>query len=60
MRPVAFVFGGVMVLVALGHVAVSVYMGYAAPGVYTSPILLAAAIWLLLKTRQASPEVLAA
>ena len=60
MRPVAFVFGGLMVLVALGHVVASVVIGYAAPGVYSSPLLFAAAIWLVVKTWRATPAALAA
>ena len=50
LRPVAYLLGAVMVANALGHMAISMYMGALAPGVYSSPILLVAAIMLLVTT----------
>ena len=47
MRPVAYIFGGLMVLNSLGHIGASVYLGKPVPGVYSSPLLLIAAVFLL-------------
>jgi hypothetical protein len=49
LRPVAYAFGAIMALNALGHIGASFYLGYFAPGVTSSPLLLAAAAWLLLE-----------
>ena len=48
MRPIAFVFGGLMVLNAFGHIGASLYVGEAVPGTFSSPLLLIAAVYLLL------------
>ncbi len=55
MRPIAFAFGGLMVLNALGHIGGSVYYGKAVPGVYSSPLLLIAALFLLLMAYRDRP-----
>ena len=47
MRPAAYVFGIVMAGNGLLHLGGSVYMRKAMPGVYSAPILLGAAIYLL-------------
>ena len=47
MRPIAFGFGGLMVLNAFGHIGASFYYGRAVPGVYSSPLLMIAALFLL-------------
>ena len=47
MRPVADAFGIVMVGNGLLHLVGSVYMKKALPGVYSAPLLLAAAVYLL-------------
>ena len=47
MRPAAYVFGVVMAGNGLLHLVGSVYMRKAMPGVYSAPIILAAAIYLL-------------
>ena len=47
MRPVADAFGIVMAGNGLLHLAGSVYMRKAMPGVYSAPLLLAAAVYLL-------------
>ena len=47
MRPIAYLFGGLMVVNALGHILGSVYFGAAIPGVYSSPLLLVAGVALL-------------
>jgi hypothetical protein len=52
LRPVAYVFATVMLLNAAGHTAGTIYMGRAMPGVYSSPLLLVGAIWLLAATRR--------
>ena len=51
MRPISYVFAGVMLLNGLLHIAVAVYTGTFMPGVYSSPLLLAASIALINHTR---------
>ena len=53
MRPIAYVFGVIMVANALGHIIGSFYFGTAVPGVYSSPLLLVAAVVLLVMARRA-------
>jgi hypothetical protein len=50
--PVAYVYGAIHVVNGLAHIAVSISGRWLAPGVYSSPLLLAAAVWLLYETRQ--------
>jgi hypothetical protein len=52
MRPVAYFLSIVMLGNGLGHIGASVYLAGAAPGVTSSPILLAAAGFLLWATRR--------
>ena len=47
MRPIAYAFGIVMVGNGLLHLAGSVYLRKAMPGVYSAPLLVAAAVYLL-------------
>ena len=47
MRPIAYAFGIVMTGNGLLHLAGSVYMRKAMPGLYSAPLLLAAAVYLL-------------
>src|SRR5207302_5496470 len=47
MRPAAYVFGVVMAGNGLLHLGGSVYMRKAMPGVYSAPLILAAAVYLL-------------
>lgn len=56
LRPVAYVLGILMVANALGHVAASMYLRQLAPGVLSSPILLAAAVMLLYRTAKVGAE----
>ena len=51
MRPISHVFAGVMLLNGLLHIAGSIYMRQFMPGVYSSPLLLAASIALIVYTR---------
>jgi hypothetical protein len=51
MRPISYVFAGVILANGLLHIAVSVYMGKLISGVYTSPLLLAASLALIVATR---------
>ena len=46
----AYAYGVIHMANAIGHVAVSVSGGWLAPGVMSSPVLLAAALWLLYET----------
>ncbi len=50
LRPVSYVLGVLMVGNALGHIGASIYWGIMAPGVLSSPILLLAALALLITT----------
>ena len=51
LRPVAYVYGIVMAGNGLLHVVGSIYVRRALPGVYSAPILLAGAIFLLASLR---------
>ncbi len=51
MRPLAYVLGTVMVGNGLLHLVGSVYTKKALPGVYSAPLLLAAAVYLLASVR---------
>ncbi len=51
MRPISHVFAGFMLLNGLLHIAVSLYMREWLPGVYSSPLLIAASIALIVYTR---------
>ncbi|MCE5311032.1 MAG: hypothetical protein LLG20_25620 [Acidobacteriales bacterium] len=51
-RPVCYIVPVLMVLNSVGHVAGSLYLGRPAPGVYSSPVLAAAAVWLFMTTRR--------
>jgi hypothetical protein len=55
LRPVAYFLGVLMVANALGHIVASFYWGKLLPGVYSSPILLLAALALLVTTYTARP-----
>ena len=48
--PFAFFYAIVHVANAISHITVSVVGRWFAPGVYSSPVLLAAALWLLYET----------
>lgn len=50
--PIAYVYGVVHVANALGHIAVSISGAWLAPGVWSAPILLASAGWLLYETHR--------
>lgn len=51
MRPISHVFAAVMFSNAIFHIGHSIYMGKLMPGVYTSPLLLAASVLLIAYTR---------
>ena len=48
--PLAYVYGVIHVVNAIGHVTVSLAGRWFAPGVYSAPLLLASARWLLYET----------
>lgn len=50
LRPLAFFLGLLMVANALGHIGMSIYLGEAVPGVFSSPVLLVASVVLLVTT----------
>ncbi len=49
--PPALILGVLMTLNGLGHISGSIYTGNWMPGVYSSPFLIAAAVWLLIEAR---------
>jgi hypothetical protein len=53
MRVVSLALGVLMTANALGHAAASLYLGRPAPGVYSSPLLLAAAVVLVVTASRA-------
>lgn len=55
LRPVAYFLGALMVANAFGHIGISIYVGEVAPGTYSSPILLLAALALLITTFRSRP-----
>jgi len=59
MRPISYAFAGFMLLNGLLHIAGSFYMGTFMPGVYSSPLLLAASVFLIVRTRARSIETAA-
>lgn len=52
LKVLSYFLGILMIANAIGHVAMSIWLGEFAPGVYSSPVLLAAAIALIVTTRQ--------
>jgi hypothetical protein len=51
-RPISYFLGVLMTLNALTHIGGSIYLGELAPGVLSSPVLLLAALALLVTTRR--------
>jgi len=51
MRPISHVFAGFMLLNGVLHIAGSIYLGTFMPGVYSSPLLIAASVFLITSTR---------
>jgi len=54
--PASYVFGGFMCLNALGHFAGSIAFRRPMPGLCSSPLLLAAALWLIVCARERRPQ----
>jgi hypothetical protein len=52
MRPVSYALGLMMVLNGVQHIAGSAYMGRPMPGVLSSPVLIAASVWLIATARR--------
>jgi hypothetical protein len=52
LRRVAYVLAALMFLNGAGHIAGSIYLGGWMPGVYSSPLLIAASVWLWLSVRK--------
>lgn len=52
LRPFSYFLGTLMTLNALAHIGGSIYFGVLAPGVLSSPVLLVAAIALLVTARR--------
>jgi hypothetical protein len=53
LRPLAYAFAVVMLVNGTLHTVGTLYMWQAMPGVYSSPLLFAGSIWLLVATRHA-------
>lgn len=53
LRALSLFLGALMVVNALGHIVASIWLGYLVPGVYSSPLLLAAAVALLIAAARA-------
>ena len=51
MRPISYVFAGFMLLNGLMHIAAAVYVRSFMSGVYSSPLLIAASVFLITSTR---------
>ena len=56
MRPISYVFAVFMMLNGLLHIAISLYMREFVSGVYSSPLLIAASIALIIYTRAYSRD----
>lgn len=56
LRYLSYVLSVIMIFNGFGHIGASLYWGIPAPGVYSSPILLVAAVALLVTTIQAHRE----
>jgi hypothetical protein len=62
MRPIAYIYAAIQILNAaghtwgsiMGHSVAAVQFGRPAPGFYSSPFLVAAAVWLLVELRRSS------
>ena len=57
MRPISYVFAGFMLLNGLLHIAGSFYTGTFMSGVYSSPLLLAASVFLIVRTHERSTSL---
>lgn len=56
LRPIAYGLGVLMLLNGMLHLSVSVYDWEMMPGAYSSPILMAAAVWLFVQLHKSSPS----
>jgi hypothetical protein len=52
MRQLSYVLAGMMLLNGVQHIAWSIYMGRTMPGVFSSPVLIAASVWLIVTARR--------
>jgi hypothetical protein len=50
--PLAYAYGAIHVANGVGHIATSIAGRWLAPGVWSSPVLIAAAVWLLVETER--------
>jgi hypothetical protein len=48
--PLAYVYGIIHLANGIGHIGISLAGGWLMPGVYSAPVVLAAALWLLYET----------
>jgi hypothetical protein len=52
----SYIYGVLMFMNGLGHLAGTAYMGRPMPGVYSAPLLIAASTWLIVSARCAAKE----
>lgn len=58
-KPVSYILGVLMTLNGAQHIAVTIYQWQPMPGVYSSPFLIAASLWLLKAAARAQAPPLA-
>ena len=52
LRKLAYFFASLMLLNGFGHLGASLVLGRLAPGVWSSPLLIACTVWLLVRLRR--------
>jgi hypothetical protein len=53
MKPLSYIFSVIMILNGLLHISGSIVLGEKIPGVYSSPLLIAAGVYLFIAARRA-------
>jgi hypothetical protein len=56
MRPMAYIFSAIMLVNGIGHIAAVLYSGKAIPGIYSSPLVLASAVYLWYTNQPGTPQ----
>ncbi|MBZ5544337.1 MAG: hypothetical protein LAO07_11755 [Acidobacteriia bacterium] len=54
MVPISYLFGGLMLVNGLGHLAGSIHLGRLMPGAYSVPLLLVASSFLIVRVARRS------
>jgi hypothetical protein len=50
--PLAYAYGAIHIANGIGHIATSIAGRWLAPGVWSSPVLIASALWLVVETER--------